>query len=126
MTVAVFARRLDAAPGTEQIERLPSLDLTLVGSDDLVLPTFALSVDYGCSYYAVVYQEIGRPGPGPAPGQAAAPGGGREGLCDARGQGRCGGGGIGALDADPDRVRRPTGWGWITSAVQQLPLLHAA
>ena len=30
------------------------------------------------------------------------------------------------IEADPERVRRLTGWGWITAAVHQLPLAPAA
>jgi hypothetical protein len=30
------------------------------------------------------------------------------------------------IDADPDRVRKLTGWDWITATVQQLPHVHAA
>jgi hypothetical protein len=30
------------------------------------------------------------------------------------------------FDADSDRVRKLTGWDWITTAVQQLPHVHAA
>ena len=30
------------------------------------------------------------------------------------------------LEADPDRVGKLTGWGWIAAAIQQLPLVHAA
>jgi hypothetical protein len=28
------------------------------------------------------------------------------------------------IEADPDRVRRLTGWDWISAAVQQLPPGH--
>jgi hypothetical protein len=28
------------------------------------------------------------------------------------------------IEADPDRVRRLTGWEWITAAAQQLPHMH--
>ncbi len=30
------------------------------------------------------------------------------------------------LDVDPERVRRLTGWAWITTSVGQLPAVHAA
>jgi hypothetical protein len=30
------------------------------------------------------------------------------------------------IEADPERVRQLTGWDWITTAVQQLPRVHAA
>ena len=33
---------------------------------------------------------------------------------------------LGRIEADPARVRRLTGWDWITTAVQQLPHVHAA
>lgn len=57
---AVFSRRLSARQGTQQLERFLDLDLTLVETDDLVLPAFELSLRYGCSYYDAVYLEIAR------------------------------------------------------------------
>jgi predicted nucleic acid-binding protein len=57
---AIFAHRLSAQRGTEQLERFLGLDVTLVESADLVLPAFALSIRYGCSYDDATYLEIAR------------------------------------------------------------------
>jgi predicted nucleic acid-binding protein len=57
---AVFARRLNAQRGREQLERFLATDITLVETNDLVVPAWELSVRYGCSYYDAIYLEIAR------------------------------------------------------------------
>ncbi|HEX5414996.1 MAG TPA: type II toxin-antitoxin system VapC family toxin [Chloroflexota bacterium] len=57
---AVFARRLNAQRGTEQLERFLAYDITLIETNDLILPAWELSLRYGCSYYDAIYLEIAR------------------------------------------------------------------
>lgn len=57
---AVFAHRISAKRGTQQLEQFLGLDLMLIETDGLVLPAFELSLRYGCSYYDAIYLEIAR------------------------------------------------------------------
>ena len=57
---AVFARRLNAQRGSEQLERFLGCDITVIETNDLVLPAWELSLRYGCSYYDAIYLEIAR------------------------------------------------------------------
>jgi predicted nucleic acid-binding protein len=57
---AVFARRLNARQGREQLERFMAREITWFETNDLVLPAWDLSIRYGCSYYDAIYLEIAR------------------------------------------------------------------
>jgi predicted nucleic acid-binding protein len=57
---AVFARRLSARRGGEQLERFVAREITWIDTNDLVLPAWDLSIRYGCSYYDAIYLEIAR------------------------------------------------------------------
>jgi predicted nucleic acid-binding protein len=47
---AVFARRLSARQGREQLERFLAREIIWFETNDLVLPAWDLSIRYGCSY----------------------------------------------------------------------------
>ena len=57
---AVFARRLSARRGREQLEHFMAREITWFETNELVLPAWDLSIRYGCSYYDAMYLEIAR------------------------------------------------------------------
>lgn len=57
---AVIARRLNAQRGRDQLERFLAAEVTLIETNDLVMPAWELSVHFGCSYYDAIYLEIAR------------------------------------------------------------------
>jgi predicted nucleic acid-binding protein len=54
---AVFARRLSARRGREQLERFVVREITWFETNELVLPAWDLSIRYGSSYYDATHQE---------------------------------------------------------------------
>jgi len=57
---AVFARKLTAQQGSQQLERFLERDIVLIETNDLIVPAWELSLRYGCSYYDAIYLEIAR------------------------------------------------------------------
>jgi predicted nucleic acid-binding protein len=57
---AIFARRMTARIGRSLIDRLLSLEVATVETNELIRPAFDLSIRYGCSYYDAIYLEIAR------------------------------------------------------------------
>ena len=57
---AIFAGRLTAQHGIEQLDLLLHLPVVFVQVDELIRPAVELSLRYGCSYYDAIYLEIAR------------------------------------------------------------------
>jgi predicted nucleic acid-binding protein len=57
---AIFARRITARIGRSLIDRLLALEVTTIETNELIQPSFDLSLRYGCSYYDAIYLEIAR------------------------------------------------------------------